>query len=154
MLILKSQKMKKQILKHQNKLLPLRQLEDWILYKVSNDEFLVKSPNESLESFTKKSDAERHMLYGFFNQHSRPFHKVAKTTSKKVKKKSTPKNMESMTDKRIMTMSILDSEKKIRFLYDYNTQNYIVFNGALNQTHFAQSFQKAERYFNHLVDIS
>lgn len=146
--------MKKQIVKYQNKLLPLRQLEDWFLYQISDNEFLVKSPDGSLASFSKKSDAERHMLYSFFDQYARPFHKMYKMTSKKVTKKQTTKNMENMTDKRIMAMSILDSEKKIRLLYDYQTQNYIVFNGALNQTFFAQSFQKAERYFNHLVDIS
>lgn len=139
---------------NQNKLLPLRQLEDWILYKVSENEFLVTSPDGTLSSFPKKSDAERHMLYSFFDQHARPFHKASKLISKKRNKKYSSLNMERMTDKRIMSMSILNSEKKIRLLYEYQTQNYIVFNGGLNQTFYTQSFQQADRYFNHLVGIS
>lgn len=64
------------------------------------------------------------------------------------------KNLKSMTKSRIERMPILDSEKFIRLLQDPLTGFYIVFNGRFNQTHYAKSFQMAERKFNNLVKIN
>ncbi len=63
------------------------------------------------------------------------------------------KNLEIMTLSRIESMTILDSEKFIRFLQDFETGFYVIFNGRLNQTHYAKSYQSAEKKYNHLVAI-
>ncbi len=66
-------------------------------------------------------------------------------------------NIESMTKKRIESMIILDSDPdrhSIRLLQDASTGFYVVFNGRYNQSHYAKSYQMAERYFNHLVALS
>jgi len=63
-------------------------------------------------------------------------------------------NLEKMTLQQIESMSILDSEKHIRFLQDPETGFYVVFNGRFNQTHYSTSYQAAERFFNKLVSIS
>jgi hypothetical protein len=64
------------------------------------------------------------------------------------------KNLETMTNKRILEMRILDSEKHIRLLQDAESGFYVVFNGRFNQTHYAKSYQKAEKHFLHLIAIS
>ena len=65
------------------------------------------------------------------------------------------KNLEIMTHNRIMSMTILDSKFKIRFLHDINgTRFYVVFDGRKNQTYYATSYQMAEKRFNYLVEDS
>lgn len=66
------------------------------------------------------------------------------------------KNLEQITYNRIMNMTILDSQGKIRFLHDNKDKKgrsdmYIVFDGRTNQTHYAVSYQAAEKRFNYLV---
>ena len=61
------------------------------------------------------------------------------------------KNLEVITNKCIEAMSILDSQGFIRFLQDYETGYYVVFNGRLNQTFYAKSYQRAEKFFNNMV---
>ena len=62
------------------------------------------------------------------------------------------KNLEVMTYNRIMQMQILESEHKIRFLYDYrNSRLYVVFDGRTNQSYYAQSYSQAEKFYNKLV---
>lgn len=64
------------------------------------------------------------------------------------------KNLETMTRPRIESMPILDSEKYIRLLQDLSTGFYVVFNGRFNQSHYAKSYQAAERFFNYQVALS
>ncbi len=64
------------------------------------------------------------------------------------------KNLEIMTQARIESMPILDSEKHIQFLQDPESGFYVVFNGRFNQTHYAKSYQMAEKHFLHLIAIS
>lgn len=64
------------------------------------------------------------------------------------------RNLEKATKESIDAMSILDSEKHIRFLQDHETGFYVVFNGRFNQTHYSTSYQGAEKFFNYLVSIS
>ncbi len=63
-------------------------------------------------------------------------------------------NLEIITNRRIEKMSILDSEKHIRLLQDFETGFYVVFNGRLNQSFYSKSYQMAEKRFNHLVTLS
>lgn len=67
------------------------------------------------------------------------------------------KNLTIMTNQMIASMCILDSDPKkhsIRFLHDPKSGLYVVFNGRLNASHYAKSYQMAERYYKHLVSIS
>ncbi|MEP0264199.1 hypothetical protein [Dokdonia sp.] len=66
------------------------------------------------------------------------------------------KNLEQMTYNRIMNMTILKSDRKIRFLHDNRDKNnktnmYVVFDGRTNQTHYATTYQQAEKRYNYLV---
>ncbi|MEM7087344.1 MAG: hypothetical protein AAF489_14245 [Bacteroidota bacterium] len=61
------------------------------------------------------------------------------------------KRFGTVTFNRLETMTILDSSKHIRLLQDRLTGYYVVFNGRINQTHYARSYQKAEKYFDRLV---
>ena len=77
-----------------------------------------------------------------------------KTTPTKKQQGAFQKNLEIITNKRIESMSILDSEKHIRLLQDFETGFYVVFNGRLNQSFYAKSYQMAEKRFNHLIALS
>lgn len=74
--------------------------------------------------------------------------------SKKKHQGAFHKNLEQMTNKRILEMQILDSEKHIRLLQDPDTGFYVVFNGRYNSSHYAKSYQAAERHYNYLVDVN
>lgn len=82
------------------------------------------------------------------------FSNAMKKITKKKQRGAFHQNLEKMTLQQIESMSLLDSEKHIRFLQDYETGFYVVFNGRFNQTHYSTSYQRAERFFNHLVSIS
>jgi len=80
--------------------------------------------------------------------------KIMRKSTKRKQRGAFHQNLEKMTLQQIESMSILDSEKKIRFLQDPETGFYVVFNGRFNQTHYSASYQAAERFFNKLVSIS
>jgi len=80
--------------------------------------------------------------------------KIMRKSTKRKQQGAFHKNLETMTLRRIDSMSILDSEKHIRFLQDIETGFYVVFCGAYNQVFYSASYQKAEGFFNHLVTIS
>ncbi len=61
------------------------------------------------------------------------------------------KNLEIMTNNRILAMRVLDSEKYIRLLQDHETGFFIVFNGRYNASHYTNNYRTAKQYFNHLV---
>jgi len=62
-------------------------------------------------------------------------------------------NLESMSNKRIESMTILDSENYIRFLQDPKTGFYVVFDGRFNSSFYARSYKAAERKFWYLVTL-
>jgi translation initiation factor IF-3 len=62
------------------------------------------------------------------------------------------KNLETMTYNKIMQMQILESEQKIRFLFDgRNSKFYVIFDGRTNQSYYAKSHAQAQRFYNRLV---
>ncbi len=75
-----------------------------------------------------------------------------KTKKKPLKKLDS--NPNTMTKDRICSMQILESEKYIRFLFEPRTKTYFIFNGRLNASHFAKSYQIAQRFYNQLILIS
>lgn len=74
--------------------------------------------------------------------------------TRKTKKNAFQANMEVMTNKRIESMIILDSQGYIRFLQDPSTGLYVIFNGRLNASHFSKAYQSAERFFKKQISIS
>lgn len=79
---------------------------------------------------------------------------MKKVNSKKSRKRAFKISFDVITPNRILSMQILDSDEKIRFLYDPVSRLHVVFNGAINQTHWSKSYQQAERFFNYLVTHS
>ena len=60
-------------------------------------------------------------------------------------------NLDIITNKRIESMTILDSENYIRFLQDPKTGFYVVFDGRLNSSYYARSYSAAEKKFQYLA---
>ena len=68
------------------------------------------------------------------------------------------KKLEHITYARIMNMTMLESDikKKIRFLHDDRDRNnktnmYVVFDGRINHTYYARSYQQAEKRYQYLL---
>lgn len=79
---------------------------------------------------------------------------MKKNSTKKQKKGAFHESLERITNKRILSLPILDSEGYIRLLDDTQTTGkYLIFNGRFNSTHYAKSDQAAERFFNNQVKL-
>ena len=138
----------------QNSKNPIRVLDKWRLYKASDNGFLVKTPKETIEHFYTKALAETYLITEFFNQFKRPTNnKGGKSISKK--KQAFQKDLESMNHDRLMEMSLLESNKKVRLLFDYKyTRLYVVFDGSTNQSYKAQKLLDAEWFYRKLLRAS
>jgi len=78
---------------------------------------------------------------------------MRRNSKKNQKKKRTfHKGMESMNYARLMDMSLLESNKKVRLLYDYKyTKLYVVFDGTTNQSYRADKLVDAEWFYRKLL---
>ena len=75
------------------------------------------------------------------------------TLKQKQKRKDFHNDMEIMTNKRMLAMSIIESERDIRLMWDKVTKAYIVFVGRFNASFYAKSYQSANRHYLHLLSI-
>lgn len=74
-----------------------------------------------------------------------------KKSVNKQNKKDFRNSMEVMTNKRMLSMSIIESEQDIRLLWDRLTKSYMVFAGRFNASFYAKSYQAAQRYYLYLL---
>ncbi|WP_046756478.1 hypothetical protein [Kordia jejudonensis] len=71
---------------------------------------------------------------------------------KRKNKQKLPRKLEVMTPVLLKKMKVLESKNKVRLLFDFNnSQMFIAFNGATNQSYYSANLNIAELFYKKLV---
>ncbi len=76
-----------------------------------------------------------------------------KKRKKTLQKSAFHKNMESMTNKRIKSMRVIDSCDRFRLLQDHTTGFYVVFNNYTLDTHYSWKINDANSHFDKCISM-